>query len=120
MDAAETARYLACYLKVAGRSDTLLSDAMALVHRVPRGLPRAATNLAVQSLVRLRRRDRLFANGCSSIISLWCSSNAAGDLLLAVVVEDLLVSGPPGVVAGCMAFRIVIAEVVDRQRGPSF
>ena len=36
----------------AGRSDTLFSDdAVALVHQVSRGLPRALNNLAVQSLV---------------------------------------------------------------------
>jgi type II secretory pathway predicted ATPase ExeA len=52
MDAAETASYVAHHLKVAGRSDTLFSDdAIALVHQVSRGLPRAVNNLAVQSLV---------------------------------------------------------------------
>ena len=36
----------------AGRADTLFSDdALALVHQVSRGLPRAVNNLAVQSLV---------------------------------------------------------------------
>ena len=52
MDAAETAGYIAQHLKIAGRSDTLFSDdAVALVHQVSRGLPRAVNNLAVQSLV---------------------------------------------------------------------
>lgn len=52
MDAAETASYVAHHLKIAGRSDTLFSDdALALVHQVSRGLPRAVNNLAVQSLV---------------------------------------------------------------------
>jgi len=52
MDAAETSSYVAHHLKLAGRSDTLFSDdAMALVHQVSRGLPRAVNNLAVQSLV---------------------------------------------------------------------
>ena len=52
MDPAETASYVAHHLKIAGRSDTLFSDdALALVHQVSRGLPRAVNNLAVQSLV---------------------------------------------------------------------
>lgn len=52
MDSAETAGYVAHHLKIAGRSDTLFSDdALALVHQVSRGLPRAVNNLAVQSLV---------------------------------------------------------------------
>lgn len=52
MDAPETAGYVAHHLKIAGRSDTLFSDdALALVHQVSRGLPRAVNNLAMQSLV---------------------------------------------------------------------
>jgi type II secretory pathway predicted ATPase ExeA len=52
MEAAETADYVGHHLKLAGRSDTLFSDdALALIHQVSRGLPRAVNNLAVQSLV---------------------------------------------------------------------
>ena len=52
MDTAETKSYLAHHLKLAGRSDTLFSDdAIALIHQVSGGLPRAVNNLAVQSLV---------------------------------------------------------------------
>jgi type II secretory pathway predicted ATPase ExeA len=52
MDPGETAGYLAHHLKLAGRSDALFSDdAIALIHQVSRGLPRAVNNLAVQSLV---------------------------------------------------------------------
>jgi type II secretory pathway predicted ATPase ExeA len=52
MTDAETASYIAHHLKLAGRSDTLLSDdATALIHQVSRGLPRAVSNLAVQALV---------------------------------------------------------------------
>ena len=52
MELTETAGHVAHHLKIAGRSDTLLSDdALALVHQVSRGLPRAVNNLAVQSLV---------------------------------------------------------------------
>ena len=52
MEAAETADYVVHHLRIAGRSDTLFSDdALALIHQVSRGLPRAVNNLAVQSLV---------------------------------------------------------------------
>jgi type II secretory pathway predicted ATPase ExeA len=52
LDAAECAAYVAHHLALAGRSDTLFSDdALALIHQVSRGLPRAVNNLAVQSLV---------------------------------------------------------------------
>jgi len=48
----ETASYVNHHLALAGRSDTLFSDdALALIHQVSRGLPRAVNNLAVQSLV---------------------------------------------------------------------
>jgi len=49
---AETKTYLAHHLKLAGRSDALFSDdAVALIHQVGRGIPRAVNNLAVQALV---------------------------------------------------------------------
>lgn len=52
MDLAETNGYVAHHLALAGRSDTLFSDdAVALVHQVSRGLPRAVNNLALQALV---------------------------------------------------------------------
>ena len=52
MTDAETKTYLSHHLKLAGRSDTLFSDdAIALVHQVSRGLPRAVNNLAVQALI---------------------------------------------------------------------
>jgi type II secretory pathway predicted ATPase ExeA len=52
MEPAETADYVGHHLKIAGRTDTLFSDdALALIHQVSRGLPRAVNNLAVQSLV---------------------------------------------------------------------
>lgn len=48
----ETSSYLSHHLKLAGRSDTLFSDdALALIHQVSRGLPRAVNNLAIQALV---------------------------------------------------------------------
>ena len=52
MTAQETSSYVSHHLKLAGRSDTLFSDdALALIHQVSRGLPRAVNNLAVQALV---------------------------------------------------------------------
>ena len=52
MTDAETKTYLSHHLKLAGRSDTLFSDdAIALIHQVSRGLPRAVNNLAVQALI---------------------------------------------------------------------
>ncbi len=52
MEQDETADYVTHHLKIAGRSDTLFSDdALALIHQVSRGLPRAVNNLAVRSLV---------------------------------------------------------------------
>jgi type II secretory pathway predicted ATPase ExeA len=48
----ETASYVSHHLALAGRSDTLFSDdALALIHQVSRGLPRAVNNLAIQALV---------------------------------------------------------------------
>lgn len=48
----ETASYIAHHLALAGRNDTMFSDdAVALIHQVARGLPRAVNNLAVQALV---------------------------------------------------------------------
>lgn len=52
MTSAETTGYIGHHLALAGRSDTLFSDdALALIHQVSRGLPRAVNNLALQSLV---------------------------------------------------------------------
>ena len=48
----ETGSYIAHHVKLAGRADTLFSDdAIALIHQVSRGLPRAINNLAVQALI---------------------------------------------------------------------
>ena len=52
MTPTETKSYLTHHLALAGRSDTLYSDdAIALIHQIGRGIPRAINNLAVQSLV---------------------------------------------------------------------
>jgi len=52
MSLEETAAYLRHHLKLAGRDDALFSDdAVALLHQVSRGIPRALNNLATQALV---------------------------------------------------------------------
>jgi type II secretory pathway predicted ATPase ExeA len=52
MDLAETGSYISHSLALAGRSDRLFSDdAVAVIHQVGRGLPRAVNNLATQALV---------------------------------------------------------------------
>ena len=59
MQLPETKSYLAHHLGLAGRSDTLFSDdAIALIHQVSRGLPRAVNNLAVQALVAAFAADK--------------------------------------------------------------
>jgi type II secretory pathway predicted ATPase ExeA len=52
MQLAETGSYIGHHLSLVGRSDRLFSDdAIALIHQVGRGLPRAVNNLATQALV---------------------------------------------------------------------
>lgn len=52
MSPAETTAYVAHHLNLAGRDDPLFADdAVALIHQVSRGLPRAVNNLALQALV---------------------------------------------------------------------
>ncbi|MDQ3989598.1 MAG: AAA family ATPase [Actinomycetota bacterium] len=59
MELPETKSYLTHHLGLVGRSDTLFSDdAIALIHQVSRGLPRAVNNLAVQALVAAFAADK--------------------------------------------------------------
>ena len=52
MDIAESAAYLRHHLKLAGREDALFADdAIARLHRVANGLPRALNNAAVAALI---------------------------------------------------------------------
>lgn len=52
MDATETTDYLRHHPKLAGREDTLFSDdAIELIHRSSRGIPRQLNNLATQALI---------------------------------------------------------------------
>jgi type II secretory pathway predicted ATPase ExeA len=52
MNREETTAYVRHHLELVGRSDTLFSDdALALIHQVSRGLPRAVNNIAIQALV---------------------------------------------------------------------
>jgi len=51
MEAAETKSYIQHHGKLAGREDTLFSDdAIELIHRTSRGMPRAINNLATHAL----------------------------------------------------------------------
>jgi type II secretory pathway predicted ATPase ExeA len=48
----ETVSYLHHHLELSGRKDTLFADdAIALLHRTSRGIPRALNNLATQALI---------------------------------------------------------------------
>ena len=70
MTAVETAAYVAHHLTLAGRSDTLFSDdAIALVHQVSRGLPRAVNNLAIQSLVAAHASDKAVVDEFSARVT---------------------------------------------------
>ena len=52
MDLAESAAYLRHHLKLAGRDEPLLADnAVARLHRVANGLPRALNNAATAALI---------------------------------------------------------------------
>jgi type II secretory pathway predicted ATPase ExeA len=52
MDLAESAAYLRHHLKLAGRDEPLFADdAIARLHRVSNGLPRALNNAAVAALI---------------------------------------------------------------------
>jgi type II secretory pathway predicted ATPase ExeA len=67
MTRAETGSYVGHHLKLAGRSDTLFSDdALALIHQVSRGLPRAINNLAVQALVAAYATDKAIVDESSA------------------------------------------------------
>jgi type II secretory pathway predicted ATPase ExeA len=67
MDPDETNSYLTHHLKIAGRTDTLFSDdAIALIHQVSRGLPRAVNNLAIQSLVAAYAADKSIVDESSA------------------------------------------------------
>ncbi|MGP8207445.1 MAG: ExeA family protein [Acidimicrobiales bacterium] len=59
MELAETLAYIRHHVSLAGRSDPLFSDdAVAVVHRAARGLPRAVNNLSLQALVATFAADK--------------------------------------------------------------
>ena len=63
----ETKSYLDHHLTLAGRSDTLFSDdAIALIHQVSRGIPRAINNLAIQALVAAYASDKTIVDESST------------------------------------------------------
>ena len=54
----ETMAYIGHHMAVAGRSDPLFSnDAVALIHRTARGIPRAINNLATAALIAAYAND---------------------------------------------------------------
>lgn len=67
MTGQETGSYINHHLKLAGRSDTLFSDdALALIHQVSRGLPRAMNNLAIQALIAAYAGNKAIADESSA------------------------------------------------------
>ena len=63
----ETKSYMSHHLGLAGRSDTMFSDdAIALIHQVSRGIPRAVNNLAVQALVAAFATDKAVVDESSA------------------------------------------------------
>ncbi|MGZ6880411.1 MAG: ExeA family protein [Mycobacteriaceae bacterium] len=67
MDPAETKTYLNHHLGLVGRSDTMFSDdAVALIHQVSRGLPRAVNNLATQALIAAYATDKTIVDESSA------------------------------------------------------
>ena len=67
MTEVETRDYLTHHLKLVGRSDQLVSDdAIALIHQVSRGLPRAVNNLALQPLVAAFATDKTIVDESSA------------------------------------------------------
>ena len=64
---AETAAYIGHGLTIAGRSDPLFSDdAVALIHRTSRGIPRAINNLATAALVAAYAHDKAIVDETSA------------------------------------------------------
>ena len=62
----ETSSYLRHRTTLAGRSDTLFSDAATLIHQTSRGYPRAVNNLAGQALVAAFATDKSIVDESST------------------------------------------------------
>ena len=66
MDLAESAAYLKHHLKLAGRDEPLLADdAIARLHRVSNGLPRALNNAATAALIAAADGKDLIDDACA-------------------------------------------------------
>ncbi len=74
MDLAESARYLQHHLALAGRTDPLFADdAIARLHRLANGLPRALNVAAIAALVAA-------ASDRKALVDDDCAKRAAGEL----------------------------------------
>ena len=70
MSDAETKFYMTRYRTLAGRSDVFFAgDAMALIHQVGRGIPRAVINLAVQAVVDAFATSKAFVGESSARVA---------------------------------------------------
>lgn len=70
----ETASYIHHHLQLAGRKDTLFADdAIALLHRTSRGIPRAINNLANQALIACYVKQK-------AIVDLTCAQAAVAEV----------------------------------------
>ena len=66
MDLAESAAYLRHHLKLAGREEPLFADdAVARLHRVANGLPRALNNAAAAALIAAAAGKDLIDDACA-------------------------------------------------------
>jgi type II secretory pathway predicted ATPase ExeA len=70
----ETASYLHHHLELCGRKDALFADdAIALLHRTSRGIPRALNNLATQALIACYAKQ-------NAIVDLDCAQAAVAEV----------------------------------------
>jgi len=74
MTAQESAEYLRHHVTLAGRNDNLFSDdALELIHRSARGIPRALNNLATQALIACYAKQ-------NAIVDLSCAQAALAEV----------------------------------------
>jgi len=70
----ETASYIDHHIELAGRKDTLFADdAIELLHRSSRGIPRALNNLATQALIACYLQQK-------AIVDLDCAQHAVAEM----------------------------------------
>ena len=86
----ETVSYLHHHLELSGRKDTLFADdAIALLHRTSRGIPRALNNLATQALIACYAKQ-------NAIVDLDCAQAAVAEVhsRMTATVRTLLDDAP--------------------------